>query len=101
MHEQIGQRGVHAIAAQAPHAGRIGLLPRRLYRHRDLRRPAGRRAERQHEPVADRFITAAAPVKHPCQHRHMEIRVIDHPHLMLAVVTAVKPSGILGDPSAP
>jgi hypothetical protein len=41
MHEQIGQRRVHAIAAQTPHTGRIGLLPRRFHRHRDLRRPRG------------------------------------------------------------
>ena len=43
----------------------------------------------------------AAAIKHPRQHRHVEVGVVVHAHFTLAVIEAVQPAGILRNRPVP
>ena len=101
MDEEIRQRHVDPVANQPPHAGGIIVLPLRIHRQRDLRRPAGHGAGRQQDRVAHRLVAAAAAVEHPGQHRHVQIGIVIDADLALAVVQPVQAAHILGDGAPP
>ena len=101
MHEEVCQRNVHPVADQAADAGGIIALPLRVNGQRDLDGPAGHRAGGQQQRVAHCFVTRAAPVEHPRQHRHVKIGVIIDLHFTLARVQPVQAAHILCDRPSP
>ena len=101
MDEQAGERHVDAVADEPAHAAGVVALPHRIRRKDDIGGPSWYGAGRQENRVADGLIAAAAPVEHPRQHRHVEVRVVVDAHLALAVVEAVQSARVLGDRAAP
>ena len=70
-------------------------------RQDDIGGPARHRAGGEEDRVADRLVTAAAPVEHPREHRDVEVRVVVDAHFALAVVQPVQPAGVLRDCAPP
>jgi hypothetical protein len=94
-HEQIRQRRINAVANESPDAGRVISFPYWIRRQHDIGRPTGYGTRRKDNRVPDSLVAAATSVKHSCQHRHVQIRVVVDPHLPLAVVEAMQPSNVL------
>ena len=101
VNEQAGERRVNAISDESSYAAGIVALPHRVRRKNHIGGPSRYGAGWQENRVPDGFITAAASVEHPRQHRHIEIGVVVDAHLALAVVEAMQPAGVLGDGSSP
>jgi hypothetical protein len=99
--KSMGQRRVHAVANQPPHARRVVALPRRVDRQPDVGRPSRHGAGRREDRVAHRFVPPATPVEHFCKHPDVEIGIVVDPDLALAVVQAMQAADILCNGSPP
>ena len=101
VYKKIRQRLVDAVANEPPHAGRVIVLPLWIDREQHIGGPAGHGAGRQQDRVADGLIPPAPTIEHPGQHGHVQVGVVVHAHLALAVMQPVQPADVLGNRSAP
>ena len=99
--EQRRERGFDAVTDEPAYARRVVPLPRWVDGQRNVGGPSRNRARWKDNRVADGFVSAAAPIEHPRQHRDVEIRVIVHPHLTLCVVEPVESADVLAYSPAP
>ena len=51
--------------------------------------------------MANRFVAAATTIEHPGQHGDIEVGVVVHAHVTLAIVEPVQPTGVLVHGAAP
>jgi hypothetical protein len=101
IYEQARERRVYAIPDQPSHAAGVVALPHRVGRKHYICGPARYGTGGEEDRITDGFIAAAAPVEHSRKHRHVEVCIVVHTHLALAVVEAMQSAGVLGNGSSP
>ena len=101
MNKKLSERCLDAIADQAAHAGGVVGFPLRGNGEWHDGGPAGKRAGRQQDGIANSFVALTTPVEHAGEHGNLQISVVVDLHDLLVRVKAVQAAGVLGDGAAP
>jgi hypothetical protein len=99
--EELGKRLINTVTDEPPDAGGVVLFPLWIKWEGNLDRPTGQGAGGEEDGVADCFVSCATAVEHAREHGDVEVGVVVNLHHSLAVVEAVKSSGVLRDGAAP
>ena len=77
MDKELCQGRIDAIVDEAADTGGVVGFPLWIERERNVRGPTRQRAGRKKDGIADGFVAITAAIKHPRQHRDIEVCVVE------------------------